>query len=325
MNRKVPRELVEALVSGKLFCILGHAEPDGDCVGSQVALGHFLSRLGGEVHLLSPGPFQRPEIVPFASRFELAMEPALRERRPLVVVVDCSALERIGDFAASIGGLTTIVIDHHSSGRGFGDLTYIDPTSPSVTLLVERVISSMGGTPDETEARMLFFGLGTDTGFFRHLDARDPDVYEAMARLNGAGATPKQIYEMIYSGKPLASRILLGRALSRTEALFDGRVLSTYETIEDMRTFGAESRDSDSLYQLLQATGGCEAVILIREEDERTCSVGLRANGGIDVGAIAGAFGGGGHKKAAGFEWTGSREAIKELLLRELSALFRAP
>jgi len=324
MNGSVPPKLLEIIEQERLFCILGHAEPDGDCIGAQIALSHFLRRIGKEAVLLSPGPFERPEIRDYERQFATALEPGLRARRPTAIILDCSALERVGDLAQDIADLPVIVIDHHSAGKSFGDITYIDDSAPSVTLLLQKVIEGLGHAPDAEEAQLLLFGLCTDTGFFRHLDSRDSSVFEAIGRLNAAGATPKQVYQMIYSGRPLASRILLGKELARTEALFAGRILFTYETLEDKRTYGSKHRDSDSLYQLLQTSAGCEAVILVREEDEESCSIGLRSNTEIDVGALAQRFGGGGHRKAAGFKWVGSREAIKAALVASLTALLDA-
>ena len=324
MKGSVPPQLLDVIRREKLICILGHADPDGDCIGAQVALGHFLRRIGKEAVLLSPGPFERPEIRGYEGQFASSLEPQLRARRPTAIVLDCSSLDRIGDLARDIAGLPVIVVDHHSAGRGFGEITYIDDSAPSVTLLVQRIMEELGYAPDAEEAQLLLFGLCTDTGFFRHIDSRDESVFEAIARLNGAGATPKQVYSMIYAGRPLASRILLGNVLARTDALFGGRILFTYETLEDKRTYGSQNRDSDSLYQLLQASAGCEAVIFIREEDEESCSVGLRSNTALDVGAIAQRFGGGGHRKAAGFRWVGGREEAKAKLVATLSSLLGA-
>ncbi len=323
MKASVPPELLRTLERESLFCIVGHSEPDGDCIGAQLGLGHFLRRIGKEVALLSPGPFERPEIREYEKQFSTAMAADFRTRRPTVIVLDCSSLERIGGLASEIAGLPLLVIDHHSAGREFGDIAYIDDSAPSVTLMVQQIIEALGHSPVLEEARMLLFGLCTDTGFFRHLDNRDGAVFEAIGRLNAVGTTPKQVYQMIYAGRPLASRILLGRLLSRTETHFGGRILSTYETLEDKRAYGSENRDSDSLYQFLQTSAGCEAVVFIREEDEVSCSVGLRSNTELDVGALAQGFGGGGHRKAAGFRWVGGREEVKAKLLAALTALLR--
>ncbi|HUX21143.1 MAG TPA: bifunctional oligoribonuclease/PAP phosphatase NrnA, partial [Spirochaetia bacterium] len=281
----------------------------------QLALAHFLKRLGKTVHLYSPGPFGRPEIADLAAQFEQKIAPEVRDQGPVVIVLDCSSLDRIGRLAEDVGGLMTIVIDHHSAGTPFGGIHFIDSSTPAVTLMVQYLIEAMGHTVDATEAKWILFGFCTDTGFFRHLGAEQSEAFDAVARLNRAGASPKQIYGMIFGGRPLGTRVLLGRLLERTEPLLNNKVLLTYETLEDQRAFGTENRDSDSLYQHLQTVEDCEAVVFIREEEVGICTVGLRSNNSIDVGSIAHAFGGGGHKRAAGFTWTGDRLEITRRIL----------
>jgi phosphoesterase RecJ-like protein len=241
-----------------------------------------------------------------------------------VVVLDCSSLDRVGTLAEDVRDLLSVVIDHHSSGTPFGEIHFIDHNVPAVTLMVQYLIEAMGHTVDKVEAKWILFGFCTDTGFFRHLNSNQSDAFEAIGRLNKAGAAPKQIYSMIYGGRPLGTRVLLGKLLERTEALLDDRVLLTFETLQDKKTYGAENRDSDSLYQQLQTVEGCEAVIFIREEEEGNCTVGLRSNNSIDVGAIAHSFGGGGHKLAAGFSWTGERQEITRRLVDSFKTIFSA-
>jgi len=311
VNVTIPDRLIQTIEQGSVFCLLSHSEPDGDCLGSELALGRFLERIGKTVHLYSPGPFGRPEIRFLEPRFESRIDKSVLAENPVVVILDCSTLDRIGELAEDIADLpSVIVIDHHSSGEPFGTIHHVDTSAPSVTLLIQDLIEKMGYTVDSEEAKWILFGFCTDTGFFRHLDSTEAGVFEAVGRLTAAGATPKQIYGMIFGNKALAARILLGTIMSRTESLFDDRVLLTYETLEDKVAYGAINRDSDALYQHLQTVKGCEAVIFIREEDERTCSVGLRSNNSLDVGAIAKSFGGGGHKRAAGFTWVGDRDEI---------------
>ncbi len=317
----VPPEILKRVNDSELFCLLSHAEPDGDSLGSQLALGHFLERIGKEVHLYSPGPFNRPEIAHLEPQFERRIPSKLKSRRPTVVVLDCSSLDRIGELAEDVVGLPTTVIDHHSAGTPFGEIHYIDPSIPAVTLMVQYIIEALGYAVDETEAKWILFGFCTDTGFFRHLGAGQQGVFEAIGRLNRAGATPKQVYGMIFGGRPLGTRILLGRLLERTEARLENRVLVTYETLEDQQRFGTENRDSDSLYQYLQSVDGCEAVVFIREEEAGRCTVGLRSNNSIDVGSIAHSYGGGGHKRAAGFTWEGKRDQIAERVVESLGTL----
>ncbi|MDY7030046.1 MAG: bifunctional oligoribonuclease/PAP phosphatase NrnA [Spirochaetota bacterium] len=321
--KHIPQEVLDVLGEGEHYIILGHKEPDGDCIGSQLGLGRFLARRGKHVHLVSPGPFQRVELEPWRDEFAPHIPDQIDPARTIVVVVDCSTLERIGYLADEIEPLKlkTVVIDHHSSGTPFGDVRHIDPAAPSVTMMILDLIEELGDIPTREEAGILLFGLATDTGFFRHLEADNQDVFEAVGRLTAFGASPKDIYQRMYGGRSLESKRLLGVLLERTRSYCDGKLIITYETLDELDQFGIENRDSDSLYQQLQGVLGTETILFIREERPGECSVGLRSNADVDVGRIALSFGGGGHAKAAGFSWKGS---YKESLEAVLPAIIQA-
>jgi len=323
--KHISRQLLDSLDQADVFIILGHKEPDGDCIGSQLALGRFLVRRGKEVHLVSPGPFQRVELEPWKDLFAPHIPEQIEPDKTSVIVVDCSTLERIDYLGAELSPLKlhTIVIDHHSSGTPFGDIRHIDPGAPSVTLMILDIIEALDDTPTEEEAEILLFGLATDTGFFRHLEADSREVFEAIGRLTAYGASPKAIYNRMYGGRSLESKRLLGVLLERTRSYCDGKLIVTYETLEELNTFGIENRDSDSLYQQLQGVLGTEAILFIREERPGLCSVGLRANGDVDVGKIALSFGGGGHSKAAGFSWEGDCRKTMETVLPAVTKAIR--
>lgn len=301
MQRKpVPDELLEFLRDFEHFHILGHMEPDGDCIGSQVALSLFLNRRKKSTRLANPGPFERTEIRHFASRFSTTLPPRERDKEA-VVIVDCSTLDRIGELADQLEGRPVAVLDHHATGELFGDVRFIDASIPATTLLILATIEAFGLTPSKDEAEMLFFGLATDTGFFRFLDSRSRDVFEAASRLVEAGASPRDTSALISSGRTFASRKLIGRLLSRATAYAGGRFVLTYMTAEERNEFGKENRDSDALYSLLLSIEGCEVIAFLREESETVCKGSLRATSDLDVGEVASHLGGGGHQKASGF------------------------
>jgi bifunctional oligoribonuclease and PAP phosphatase NrnA len=314
MQPAVPQELLAAFESFEKFNLIGHEEPDGDCLSSQLALGSYLRRRGKKTALISPGPFTRWEIQKLSDSFLSHVPEEFTDPATLTIVLDCSTLQRIGYLSKELGESTVAVIDHHASGRSFGSIRYIDSDSPSVSYMVQKIIETSREEPSPEEAELLLFGLATDTGFFRHLVEGSGAVFASAARLTDRGASPKAVHRAMYGGRSLASRMLLGRLLQRTKEHFDGRLLLTYETLEEQKTFGRENRDSDSLYQHLQGVNGCEVVALIRQESPDDCSVGLRSIGTIDVGALAYSFGGGGHAQAAGYPRKGSiEEAAVEL------------
>jgi len=320
--QNVPKELVKFINTGSRFIIAGHKEPDGDCVGCQLALRSAIMRMGKTAIACSAGPFKRTELRDYAGQF--VHFPAEEERvGAKVIIIDCSARERTGDIHELLEGFPCAVIDHHSTViRPLSTPQapiYVDANVPSCTLLIYKLIIALGLEITKEEASLLLFGLCTDTGFFRHMNEKNASAFEAAAEMIRCGASPKKIFSVINGGKSLNSRILMGRILSRTESYFDGRLLLTFETTEDFNTFGLESRDSDSLNQLLLSIEGVEAVVIIRQECAEDCTVSLRSVDKVNVAQIAASFGGGGHKNAAGLTIKGNITSVKENMLESFS------
>jgi phosphoesterase RecJ-like protein len=320
--RPVPPELLDFIDRHGPFYVIGHKEPDGDCVGSQLALASFLKRSGKSAYLCSAGPFTRTEIMAYENRFMIEAPPEKASERAAALILDCSSLGRIGVVAETLPKVPIAFIDHHAAGNAAGDVVFIDDTAPSVTVMVLLLIEAMGGSPTKEEAENLLFGLATDTGFFRHLDEKTADTFQAVARLVQAGASPKRAYNLMYGGKSLNTRKLMGEILARTEQHFGGALLVSFVTLQDQQRYGLASRDSDSLYQLLLSVAGCEAAMIIRQESDSDCTVGLRARDRIDVGSIAASFGGGGHRLAAGLLLRGNLEEVKDKLTAAFSPWF---
>jgi phosphoesterase RecJ-like protein len=241
-----------------------------------------------------------------------------------VIIVDCSSPDRTGDLEAHIKDLPLALIDHHRTGidPGTGTVVYLDPDAPSATFMVLAVIEALGLELTTEEAAQLFFGLCTDTGFFRHVDETGAETLSYASRMVRAGANPKKTFNAINGGKSFNSRILLGIQLSRAEEHFEGRLIYTSEEYEETQRFGLEGRDSDSLYQTLLASSRVEAIVVVRQETPDRCTVGLRSRDQADVAVIAADFGGGGHKNAAGFAFPGLIAELKPKLLARFERAF---
>jgi len=323
--QSVPEELIQFIKTGSRFIIAGHKEPDGDCVGSQLALKSAITRLGKTAVVCSEGPFKRTELRDFAGFFVPVPQ---QEDKPgtKVIIMDCSGRERTGSMKDYLEKFPCAVIDHHLAVTHPPSTpqapVYADAGSPACTLLIYKLIKALGLVLTEEEAVLLLFGLCTDTGFFRHMTEKNSAAFEAAAEMIRCGASPKKIFSLINGGKSLNSRILMGRILSRTESHFDGRLLLSYETLEEFNTFGYENRDSDSLNQMLTSVSGVEAVVIIRHEFADSCTVSLRSVDKINVAQIAAFFGGGGHKNAAGLTMKGEIPSVKINILESFSKVF---
>jgi len=330
ISSKVPDELVEYIKTGSNFIIAGHVEPDGDCVGSQLALRSALLRMGKEAVVCASGPFKRTELRNCIEQFVTIPidETKLFKSQGAVkaIIVDCSGRGRTGELQDYLEKFPCAIIDHHAAVTHSLSTpeapVYINADMPSCTMLIFNLINALGLQLTKEEASMLLFGLCTDTGFFRHLTEENAVVFEAVAKMIHCGASPKETFNIMNGGKSLNSRILIGHILSRTESHFDGKLLISSETLEENDSFGYESRDSDSLYQSLLSVEGIEAAIIIRQESVDNCTVSLRSIDKVDVAQIAASFGGGGHKKAAGLTMKGEIPFVKQNMLEAFKKVF---
>ena len=319
-------ELINFIREGEKFLIAGHKEPDGDCIGSQLALASVLRRMGKKTILCSAGPFKRTEIKPYKSLFTSVPDENDRAGAR-VIVLDCPSLDRTGTLQQYLEGLPLAVIDHHEAGNKAAEMDkvlarYIDEKAYSTTILVKKLIEALGLELERDEAEFLFLGLCTDTGFFRHVDSDGSEVFETTVSLIRSGANPKAAYFAMYGGKSFGSRRLVGHMLVNAEALFDGKLILSTEEYEHTCLYGHESRDSEALYQLLQSITGVEAIVLLRQETPERCTVGLRSRAWVDVGHIAESFGGGGHQNAAGFTYAGIISILRPKIISAFENIF---
>lgn len=308
--------------SHRNFIIAGHKEPDGDCVSSSLGVAELLKKLDKKVLTINAGPFKRTELKKFEHKFFNRIKNTLFRPETGLIIVDCSEYSRIGDIDERLETLDTFIIDHHKTAAPDLKNAIIDPTAPAAACIVQQLYEEIAGKPDKKTAETLFFGLSTDTGFFRFLDTEQAETFNAAARLVEYGANPRETYDEITGGKPYSTRKLLGVLLTKAETFFNGRLVITIENLEDTRKYGLEGRDSDSLYQLLLSCANVQAVVFLREESEQTCTIGFRSRNDIDVSSVASIFGGGGHKNAAGACTEGIPEEIHHRIVQEFEKIF---
>jgi phosphoesterase RecJ-like protein len=304
------------------FVIMGHHEPDGDCVGSQLVLSSWLKRKKKKAVVVSAGPFDRPEVTPYRARFRTSVGRVAKSNDTARILVDCSEPERTRIRDEVLESLPCLVIDHHASAGQYGQVNIIDPSFPSTTLLILDLMEALGDAPTRREAELLLFGFCTDTGFFRHLSEEGSPYLVNAARLMEYGASLRKVYQSIYSGRELAQFKLLAKLLERAESYADGKVLVTWQNLDDGRGQGISLRGSDDLYRHLQSVKHNEVVVFIKQENDCECDVGLRSNGKVDVAKLAQSFGGGGHTLASGYTVRGSIDQVKRGILEKLAGRF---
>ena len=307
------------------FIITGHKDPDGDCLSSCLGVSYILQHFNKQFTIVNAGPFKRPEIKEF-EQYTVSEIPFLSQQErdeTGLIIVDCSELSRLGEIGDA-KGFDTFIIDHHKTSAAFeGAYAVIDSTSPAACCLVQMFYESLAGALTPKVADTLFFGLSTDTGFFRFLREDSANVFELTARLVKAGANPNKMYDRITGGKPYSTRKLLGTTLGHAERYCNGKLVVAYETMEETKKYGQEGRDSDMLYQALLSCEGVEAVVFVRQETDHSCTAGFRSRDAVDVSAIAAKFGGGGHKNASGMSKDGKLETLIPEIVKEFSRVLK--
>jgi phosphoesterase RecJ-like protein len=223
--------------SHAFFLVAGHREPDGDCLASCIGVGALLDAKKKPYQFFSAGPFKRSEIKRWEQQFpkKLPEYSADTLKTMGIILVDCSEKDRLGEINLKTESIDTFVIDHHRTSGGKAERGIIDPTSPSATVLVQQLYEKLVGPLDALTSETLFFGLATDTGFFRFVAPKDGEVFRTASRLIDGGADPRAIYDAVSGSKPFLTRKLLAVTLGRAEQKCGGRVIYTYETLDDTR------------------------------------------------------------------------------------------
>ena len=317
-------ELKAFIEKHDFFFVIGHKEPDGDCITSCLGIAAILEHFGKAYQLLSAGPFKRNEVLRWQNRFSDTMEfqDESERKKSGLIILDCSEISRLGDIDGDLKGFDTFVIDHHkTSGLEEGFAGYVDGDAPACAFLIQLFYEKLIGSIPSELAKTLFFGICTDTGFFRFLTDNSSEVFAAVSRLVADGADPRTTYREINSGKAYSTRKLLGVLLGKAERYLDGRLVVTWESLEDTKKWGLEGRDSDALYQLMLSAKGVEAVVFLRQDTETTCTGGFRSQDKIDVSLVAAKFGGGGHKNASGMSCNGRVETLIPQIVKEFARI----
>jgi phosphoesterase RecJ-like protein len=307
------KELVETLRRAKSVAIVSHRDPDPDTIGSGIALGLALERLGKRVTLHCADPV--PEGVSFlawADRYTSDPPPATCD---LIVTVDFGSVER-AKFALPAGP-TLVNIDHHASNDAFGSVNLVDVSSAATAELVSRVIDALGVKWTADMATAALVGIMTDTGSFQ-FPSTDSRALERAARLREAGADLQAITYNIFRNKRFQALKLWGFAFSRLRREQDGQLVWTEVTREDFANAEARDEDISGLVEQIARSNGMRVALLFNEHDAGAIKVSCRTSAwapSVDASAVMARFGGGGHVRAAGALVAGNVTDVREAVL----------
>lgn len=295
------REVVELIGKYGRFVILGHEKPDGDSIGSCLALTLALTRLGKKAIFVSEDP--RPAVYDFLPGREVSMlSSALAPEdfpAEVTIFVDCTDPLRPGKAAAFAGRDNWINIDHHISNQGFGLVNVVDPGACAAGELVMEIIKELGVPIDEEIGSCLYVAIATDTGGFRYSNTSSRS-FRLAAELVESGVKVHEISELIFDAKSVPSLLLAGMAIGTLRLYHGGRVATIFVTQEMMRKAGASKEDTDGLIDYPRSIAGVELAMCFKEDDLGNVHVSFRSRRLVDVSRIAVGLGGGGHPRASG-------------------------
>jgi phosphoesterase RecJ-like protein len=298
--------VVEALRAHDRFVVTSHDNPDGDALGSMLGLQLALESLGKDSLMVLGGEQPLPPEYGFLelqARGLLRAAPRDASHRVLVAV-DCAQESRVVEPTIVASAPVTVNVDHHHDNTRFGDVNLVVDDASSTAEVLADVLDGLGVVFEPALAEALYTGVVTDTGRFQYSNTT-PKALRLAARLVESGADVAKVFVEVYESTPFAKLKLLARALEHARELEEGRIVVSELTRADFDAAGAEEPYSEGIIDHLRAVDGAELVALVRElpDGARTRRKGsLRSHPeGIDVSAIARSFGGGGHKRAAGF------------------------
>ena len=315
----------EAIRGNSRFLLTTHENPDGDALGSLLAMKLALDRLEKDAQMYLHGETPLPREYAFMPLAQLRRQlPADAEERVLVAL-DCASELRLGPDPSALERAPLVInIDHHHDNTRFGDIDVIEPRASSTGEIVRDLLHELGValTPELAEA--LYIALVTDTGRFQYTNTT-PRALRLAAELVEAGANVHRVFQGVYESVQFAKLKLLARALDHARVLEGGRLVVSHLGREDFQAAGAAEPYSEGIIDHLRAVEGADMAALIREPPRGggpARRVSLRASTDeLDVSSIArNSGGGGGHRQAAGFSSDASIDAITDFLRREFSA-----
>lgn len=304
------------------YILVGHAIPDGDCVGSMLGMFQALQHMGKRVVMVLEDPV--PVIYHYLPHWPLIQCPGSLPFEPQTAIfLDCSDQCRVAESVRSLTASvpTVINIDHHPGNSMFGDYNYVDPQAAATAEIIYELIERIPVILSAEIADCLYAGLIMDTGSFLNSNTTSSTMRIA-AMLLDSGASVEQARNNLFESKPLQEVMLLAQALNHLTLTSHGRIAWMSLTYDEVLKADALHYHPEGVINYTRMIQGVEIGLLFREVEPGQVKIGFRSRGTVDVASLAREFGGGGHKLAAGASLEGSLEMVKSTILARLEDEF---
>ena len=316
------------ITSAKRVLLTSHVRPDGDSIGSEIAMLRAMQTLGKEVRIINDHP------VPPSLRFLDPNNEILRlseldesqrnwmETIDLFWVVDTSSWMQLGEMGPVMqqSKAQKIVLDHHAIGNDLGAEMFVNPTAEATGSICFEAVKALGIPLTKELAVPIYVAIATDTGWFR-FNSVQSSTFRTIAELLDVGVRPDEMYQILHEQESLARIRLIGRALERTEPYLDGKVVCSWLTLDDFDQFHALASDSEDIVNMPLQISGTKFAVMLVEQRTGGFKISFRSRCDVDCSRLASLFQGGGHKRAAGATLFDSFEVCKRKIL---DAVFQA-
>ena len=304
------------------FLITSHARPDGDSIGSQLAMAFALDALGKRVRIINAdaAPDHYREF-PGLDRIELLPEVPAEATADAVIVMECSDLKRTG--VAGFDGRYIINIDHHVGNKMYGALNWFDETAAACGEMVFDLIQALGVPLTPEIATHIYLAILTDTGSFHHSNIT-PRTFDICRQTVEAGVNPAAMARRVFDSNSFGKLKLIGALLDSMQLVDEGRLAVLYMDDAMLAACGCTYNDTEGVINLPLTAREIQAVVFFKASSSGDVRVSMRSKYDVDVRMVANQFGGGGHKNAAGFTVIGSLNEVRPVILEKLVQAIRA-
>jgi bifunctional oligoribonuclease and PAP phosphatase NrnA len=308
------RQIVDAIRARDRFVLASHSRPDGDSIGSQLAMAYGLRHLGKHVVIVNSDPAP-PPLQQFPGVSDIIVAPSVDGTFDAAIIMECGDLARTG--VEGLDRQFIINIDHHPGNSGYGSINWFDAGAAACGEMVYELIVALGVPLTLNIATHVYMAILTDTGSF-HYSNISPRTFNICRDALEAGVDPVLVARNVYDSNNMGRLKLFGAVLSAMQLDQAGRIAIVYLDHEMARAAGGTYEDTEGLINLPLTVKEIQAVVFFKQVEGEEYRVSMRSKGNIDVAVVAKQFGGGGHKNAAGCTVTGAIDALQKLFIEQL-------
>jgi phosphoesterase RecJ-like protein len=311
------QQIVNAIRSRERFVLSSHARPDGDSIGSQLAMAYALRELGKQVVVVNADPAP-PPLQQFPGVGDIVIAPRVEGAFDAAIIMECGDLTRTG--VEGLDRYFVINIDHHPDNRAYGAINWFDSTAAACGEMVYALVGALAVKVTVNIATHVYLAILTDTGSF-HYSGISPRTFDICREVVEAGVDPVRVARDVYDSNNMGRLKLFGAVLSGMQIDRTGRIAIVYVDHEMAREAGGTYEDTEGLINLPLTVKEIQAVIFFKQIEGEQYRVSMRSKGDVDVGLVAKEYGGGGHRNAAGCTATGGIDTLQKQFVEQVAAV----